>query len=81
MFNANSLSPFRRENKGFIIPSYNYKNVKINKDFEVKNDLDSININEAKDSSLIINQKNDDKKSDEISYENKNTNISSNKRY
>jgi hypothetical protein len=79
MFNANSLSPFRRENKGFIIPSYNYKNVKIFKGFEVKNDLESININEAKDSSLIINQKNDDKKSDEISYENKNINISSNK--
>ncbi|MDG2147405.1 MAG: hypothetical protein P8K14_04220 [Flavobacteriaceae bacterium] len=45
----------------------------------MKNDLESININEAKDSSLIINQKNDDKKSDEISYENKNINISSNK--
>ena len=79
MFNANSLSPFRRENKGFIIPSYNYKNVKIFKDFEVKNDLESIKINEAKDSSLIINEKNDDKKSDEISYGNKNINISSNK--
>jgi len=79
MFNANSLSPFRRENKGFIIPSYNYKNGKIFKDFEVKNTLESININEAKGSSLIINQKNDDKKSDEISYENKNINISSNK--
>ena len=79
MFNANSLSPFRRENKGFIIPSYNYKNVKIFKDFEVKNDLESIKINEAKDSSLIINEKNDDKKSDEISYGNKSINISSNK--
>ena len=79
MFNANSLSPFRRENKGFIIPSYNYKNVKIFKDFEVKNDMDSIKISEVKDSSLIINEKNDDKKSDVISYDNNNINISSNK--
>ena len=79
MFNADSLSPFRRENKGFIIPSYNYKNVKIFKGFEVKNDLEPININEAKDSSLIINQKNDDKKSNEINYEDKNISISSNK--
>ncbi len=78
MFNANSLSPFRRENKGFIIPSYNYKTVKIFKDFEVKNDLDSLKISEAKESSLIINEKNDDKKSDEISYGNKSINISSN---
>ena len=48
-------------------------------DFEVKNDLESIKINEAKDSSLIINEKNDNKKSDEISYGNKNINISNHK--
>ena len=81
MFNANSLSPFRRKNNGFIIPSYHYNKSKINN--ENKEDDDLVSINESKVQSDHINsiEKNDDKKSFENDYKVENITNSSKNNY
>ena len=81
MFDANSLSPFRRKNNGFIIPSYHYNKSKINN--ENKEDDDLVSINESKVQSDHINsiEKNDDKKSFENNYKVENITNSSKNNY
>ena len=75
MFDANSLSPFRREKKGFIIPSFNYKDIKIDNHFDVKNNLGSIKKSQVKNNPFISSKIIEDNRSSEKSNENKNVNI------
>ena len=63
MFDANSLSPFRRKNNGFIIPSYHYKKSKINNEYKEDDDLVSINESKVQSDHISSIEKNDDKKS------------------
>ena len=60
MFDANSLSPFRRKNNGFIIPSYHYKKSKINNEYRADDDLVSINESKVQSDHLSSSEKNDD---------------------
>ena len=63
MFDANSLSPFRRKNNGFIIPSYHYNKSKINNEYKEDDDLVSINESKVQSDHVSSIEKNDDKKS------------------
>lgn len=75
MFDANSLSPFRREKKGFIIPSYNYRDIKIDTHLDVKDNLSSIKKSQVKNNLFISSKIIEDNRSSEKSNENKNVNI------
>ena len=75
MFDANSLSPFRREKKGFIIPSFNYKDIKIDTHPNVKNNLGYIKKSQAKNNPFISAKIIEDNKSYEKSNANQNVNI------
>ena len=81
MFDANSLSPFRRKNKGFIIPSYHYKNSKINNDYKADDDLVSINESNVQSDHLSSSEKSDNKKSFKNDYKVKNITNSSKNNY
>ena len=81
MFDANSLSPFRRKNKGYIIPSYHYKTSKINNDSKAEDDLVSINENKVQSDLISSIEINDDKKSFINDYEVENITNSSKNNY
>ena len=81
MFDANSLSPFRRKNNGFIIPSYHYNKSKINNENKEDDDLASINESKVQSDHISSIEKNDDKKSFENDYKVENITNSSKNNY
>tara|TARA_B100001564_G_C20577810_1_gene641557 strand:- start:447 stop:1148 length:702 start_codon:yes stop_codon:yes gene_type:complete len=81
MFDANSLSPFRRKNNGFIIPSYHYNKSKINNENKEDDDLVSINESKVQSDHISSIEKNDDKKSFENNYKVENITNSSKNNY
>ena len=81
MFDANSLSPFRRKNNGFIIPSYHYNKSKINNENKEDDDLASINESKVQSDHISSIEKNDDKKSFKNDYKVENITNSSKNNY
>ena len=81
MFDANSLSPFRRKNNGFIIPSYHYNKSKINNEYKEDDDLVSINESKVQSDHISSIEKNDDKKSFKNDYKVENITNSSKNNY
>ena len=81
MFDANSLSPFRRKNNGFIIPSYHYNKSKINNEYKADDDLVSINESNVQSDHLSSSEKSDNKKSFKNDYKVENITNSSKNNY